>query len=167
MQKLIRVLILYTAITSTLITVIAFLTIRGNSEQNKKIQANIDTIKYDLEKISSYQQSLNETSQKLDSLKAEIANNETNLVLGTNNQASNSSQITSGFITINDKKWQTIDVYENNSYSSKVVGTIEFDKAYQYIKKDNSWYQIVLSKSQISGWVAGRFLKEIEDNGPK
>lgn len=167
MQKLIRVLILYTAITSTLITVIAFLTIRGNSEQNKKIQANIDTIKYDLEKISSYQQSLNETSQKLDSLKAEIANNETNLVLGTNNQALNSSQITSGFITINDKKWQTIDVYENNSYSSKVVGTIEFDKAYQYIKKDNSWYQIILSKSQISGWVAGRFLKEIEDNGPK
>jgi len=59
-------------------------------------------------------------------------------VLGTNNQASDSSKLTSGFVTINDKKWQTVDVYESNSYSSKMIANIEFDKTYRYLKTDHT-----------------------------
>lgn len=166
MQKLVRVLIIYTAITVTLLLVITFISIRNTVEQNKKAENTIDSLKQNLEKITAYQQSQKEIVQKLDSLKSQ-AESEDKKVLGTSNQASDSSKLTSGFVTINDKKWQTIDVYESSSYSSKVVGKIEFDKIYRYLKKEGSWYQIVLPKSEANGWVAGRFLKEVADSGPK
>lgn len=168
MQKLVRLLIIYTAAISTLLMVITFLSTRGQFEQNKKAESTIDSLKQELEKITAYQQSQKEIVQKLDSLKSEMIATEDKKVLGTtSNQTSDSSKITSGFVTINDKKWQTVDVYESNSYSSKVIGKIEFDKVYRFLKKEGSWYQIVLPKSETVGWVAGRFLKEVTDSGPK
>jgi len=164
MQKLTRLLIIYTAAITTVLLIVTFLSFRDTTEQSKKAQANIDLLKQDLGKISAYQQSSKELAQKLDSLKSEMAVSQDTKVLGTNNQASDSSKLT-GFVTINDKKWQTVDVYESNSYSSKMIAKIEFDKTYRYLKKQGSWYQIVLPKSDTSGWVAGRFLKEI-DGGP-
>jgi len=157
MQKLIRVLIIYIAVTSTLLLTVAFLLMRDNAEQNRKVQASIDTLVQESEKLTAYQQSAKEIAQKLDNTK----------VLGTSKQATEASKIASGFVTMNDKKWQTVDVYESNSYSSKVVGKIEFGKVYQYLKKDGSWYQIVLPDLETKGWVAERFLKEVVDNGPK
>lgn len=137
-------------------------------EQNKKAESNIDSLKEELSKITAYQESSKEIVQKLDSLKSEIAAaSEDAKVLGQNSQVSDNSKSTSGFVTINDKKWQTVDVYENNSYSSKVIGKIEFDKVYRYLKKEGSWYQIVLPKTETNGWVAGRFLKEVADDAPK
>lgn len=158
MQKLIRLLIIYTATISTLLLIITSLSIKGSIEQNKKAESNIDNLKQELGKITAYQESQKEIVQKLDSLKS---------VLGSNTQASDSSKISGGFVTINDKKWQTVDVYESNSYSSKVIGKIDFTAIYRYVTKDGSWYQIILSKSGAKGWVAGRFLKEVIDNGPR
>lgn len=167
MQKLVRVLIVYTATISTLLLVINFLSIRGQFEQNKKAEATFDSLKQELQKITTYQQSQKETVQKLKDLSPKTSDNADNKVLGESNQASDSSKTTSGFVTVNDKKWQTVDVYQSSSYSSKVIGKIEFDKVYRYLKKDGSWYQIVLPKPETNGWVAGRFLKEVADSGPK
>lgn len=167
MQKLVRILIIYTAITVTLLLVNTILSIRSAAEQNKKAKTTIDTLKQELETITAYQQSQKEIIQKLEDLGSKMAGSTDKKVLGTNNQASDSSKVTSGFVTINDKKWQNVDVYESNSYSSKVIGKIEFDKVYRYLKKEGSWYQIVLSKSEITGWVAGRFLEEINDASPQ
>lgn len=159
MQKLTRLLIIYTAIVVTILLIITFLSIRDSAKQNKRAESTIDSLKQELAKITAFQQSEKETVQKL-------PDNTEKGVMGTSNQeASDSSKITSGFVTINDEKWQTVDAYESNSYSSKIVGKIEFDKAYRYLKKMGSWYQIVLPKSETNGWVAGRFLKEI-DNEP-
>lgn len=166
MQKLVRLLIIYTASVTTILLLVTFISIRGTAEQNKKAEATFESLKQNLEKIAAYQQSQKEIVQKLDSLKSEVANNTDTKVLGENKQAADISKLTSGFVTINDKKWQTVDVYESNSYSSKVIGKIEFDKVYRYFKKEGSWYQIVLPKSEANGWVAGRFLKEVEDSGP-
>lgn len=167
MQKLVRLLIIYTATISTLLLVITFLSMRGSIEQNKKAESRIDSLKEELSKITAYQESQKEIVQKLDSLKLELAASQDEKVLGTSNQSPDNSKVTSGFVTINDKKWQTVDVYENSSYSSKVISNMEFDKVYAFIKKTDSWYQISLPKSETSGWVAGRFLKEVEDRGPK
>ena len=164
MQKLTRLLIIYTATIATLLLIITFLSIRGTQEQNKRAEVSIDSLKQELAKITAYQGTTKEIAQKLDGLKSEMAASPDTKVLGTNNQASDSSKLT-GFVTINDKKWQTVDVYESNSYSSKMIAKIEFDKTYRYLKKQGSWYQIVLPKSETNGWVAGRFLKEI-DGGP-
>lgn len=167
MQKLVRVLIIYTAIITTLLLTITLLSIRSSAEQNKTAESTIDSLKQELQKITDYQQSQREIVQNLNSLKSELVTSQDEKVLGTSNQAPDSSKVTSGFVTINDKKWQTVDVYESNSYSSKVIGTLEFDKGYPYLQKDGSWYQISLSNSQLNGWVAGRFLKEIADSGPQ
>lgn len=167
MQKLVRLLIVYTATISTLILVVTFLSIRGSAEQNKKAEATFESLKQEIQKITDYQQSQKEIVQKLEDLSTKMVDNVDKKVPGISNQASDSPLITGGFATINDKKWQTVDVYENNSYSSKVIGKIEFDKVYTYLKKEGSWYQIVLPKSEANGWVAGRFLKEVEDSGPK
>lgn len=167
MQKLIRLLIIYTATISTLLLIITFLSTKGSIEQNKKAEANIDNLKQELGKITAYQESQKEIVQKLDSLKSEVSAEANKKVLGSNTQASDSSKISGGFVTINDKKWTTADVYESNSYSSKVISKIDFNMIYRYITKDSSWYQIILPKSGAKGWVAGRFLKEVIDNGPK
>ncbi len=175
MQKLTRLLIIYTATVVTLLLVITFLSIRGNTEQNKKTESTINNLKQELSKITAYQESSKEIVQNLNSIKSEMVATEDKKVLGETSQASGSAKTSSGFVTINDKKWQTVDVYESNSYSSKVIGKIEFDKVYRYLKKDGSWYQIVLPastqrgelKTETNGWVAGRFLKEVVDSGPQ
>lgn len=167
MQKLVRLLIIHTATVATILLIITFLSIRGDQEQNKKAEATFDSLKQELQKITDYQQSQKEIVQNLNSLKSEIIASQDKKVLGESNQVSDSSKSTSGFVTINDKKWQTVDVYESNSYSAKVIGKLEFDKVYPFLKKDGSWYQISLPNSQLNGWVAGRFLKEITDSGPQ
>jgi len=167
MQKLIRFLIIYTATIVTLLLIVTFLSIRGTAEQNKKAESTINNLKQELSKITAYQESTKEIVQNLNSLKPEMTNTAGTKVLGSSKEASDSPKILSGFVTINDKKWQTVDVYESNSYSSKVTGKIEFDKIYRYLKKEGSWYQIVLPKTETNGWVAGRFLKEVADSGPK
>ncbi|MBU1031571.1 SH3 domain-containing protein [Patescibacteria group bacterium] len=167
MQKLIRFLIIYIATITTLLFAITFLSIRDTAEQNKKAESTINSLKEELSKITDYQQSQKEIVQKLDKLGSEIADNADKKVLGESNQASDNPQTTSGFVTINDKKWQTVDVYESNSYSSKVIGKMEFDDVYAFLKKTDSWYQINLPGSKLTGWVAGRFLREIVDSGPK
>lgn len=167
MQKLVRVLIIYTAIITTLLLINTLLSIRSSAEQNKKAEATFDSLKQNLEKITTYQQSQKEIVQKLEDLSQNKSDNADKKVLGESKQASDSSKILSGFVTINDKKWQTVDIYEDSSYSSKVIGKLEFDKIYSFVKKSDSWYQIKLPNSQNLGWVAGRFLKEIADNGPK
>ncbi len=164
MQKLTRLLIIYTATIATLLLIITFLSIRGTQEQNKRAEVSIDSLKQELAKITVYQEAQKEIVQNLNSLKSEMTASQDTKVPAANNQASDSSKLT-GFVTINDKKWQTVDVYESNSYSSKMIAKIEFDKTYRYLKKQGSWYQIVLPKSETNGWVAGRFLKEI-DGGP-
>lgn len=167
MQKLVRLLIIYTATVATILLIITFLSIRGSAEQNKKAESRIDSLKEELSKITAYQESSKEIVQKLDSLKLELVASQDKKVLGESNQVSDSSKSTAGFVTINDKKWQNVDVYENSSYSSKVIGKLEFDKVYRYLKKDGSWYQIVLPEPEANGWVAGRFLKEVADSRPK
>lgn len=167
MQKLIRLLVIYTAVATTIILINTYFAVRSITEQDKSVRANFDSLKQELAKIIAYQQSEKAIVQKLDSLESKISDNEIKQVLGTNNQTSDSSKITSGFVTINDKKWQNVDVYESNSYSSKTIAKIEFGKAYRYIKKEGSWYQIVLLKPEIQGWVPGRFLEEMEANGLK
>lgn len=166
MQKLIRLLVIYTAAAVTVFSFIIIFTLRGIAEKNGKIEASIGSIKQELGGIIAYQQSQKDI-QSLNNLKSEIAGNTDQKVLGADSQASSSSKLTSGFVTINDKKWQTVDVYESNSYSAKIINKIEFDKVYRYLKKEGSWYQIVLPKSEATGWVAGRFLKEVADSGPK
>ncbi len=73
MQKLTRLLIIYTATITTLLLTITFLSIRGTTEQNKRAEAGSDSLKQELSKITSYQEVQKEIVQKLDSLKSEMA----------------------------------------------------------------------------------------------
>lgn len=167
MQRLIRFLVIYIAVVVTIISFTAIFTLRDNTQHIKNMKLSIDSLKGEMSKITAYQKLEKEKTQaKLDNLKLDIAASSPS-VQGVSNQASQEALLASGFVTINDKKWQIVDVYESNSYSSKVIGKIQFDQIYRYLTKtDNSWYQIVLPSSEKNGWVAGRFVMEVEDNGP-
>ena len=165
MQQLVRFLIVYTAIITTLLLVTTFILVKSSMEQDKSANAKMDSFKQELRKVVEGYESQKEITREMDSLKQKIAVKEEDQISPSKEEVLGSDS--SGFITINDKKWQTVEVYESSSYSSKVIGKIEFDKVYSYLKKISSWYQINLPNSQLTGWVAGRFLKEVVDNGPK
>lgn len=163
MQKLIRISVIYITVIITILLIATLLTLRDSVEKNKKTESNINNLQKELDQLAASQQTEKETIQELNNLRSKIAESQNTTVLGANSQASDSAQAATGFVTINDKKWQSVDVYESNSYSSKVIDKIEFDNVYRYDKKQAGWYQIELPSSGTNGWVPGRFLKEVAD----
>lgn len=166
MQKLIRVFIVYIAIAQTVLLA-ALLTSRGqNAQYVKKIEGVQNDIQQEIDTIAAHQKEQIALGQKLDKLYSEIADYTDKKVLGDTKEASKSAAPAEGFVTINDKKWQTVSVYETSSYSSRLVGSIAFGTTYRFSEKAGTWYQIVVS-STIKGWVPERFLKEVQDSTSK
>ncbi len=64
------------------------------------------------------------------------------------------------FITLNDRKWQQVDVYQDKSSSSKIIGKISYGKYYPFTKKENNYYYIQLENG-LYGWVNQQFVKEL------
>jgi len=63
------------------------------------------------------------------------------------------------FVTISDKKWQTVDVFQDKNSSSKIIGQAVYGKYYPYTKKENGYYFISLNDS-LNGWIHSQFVKE-------
>lgn len=66
-----------------------------------------------------------------------------------------------GTLTIKDSTYQTVNVYQEKSTSSKVIGKAEFGKTYPFLEKDNAWYQILLEEEL--GFISSLFVKEVEN----
>lgn len=65
-----------------------------------------------------------------------------------------------GTVTINDKKYPTINVYTEKSTSSATIGKAEFGKTYTFIEKDQDWYLILLGAKE--GFISSQFVKEVQ-----
>ena len=160
-----KFLVIYIALVVTVTAALLLYEVRIASENTKKFILSADKIEKGLEKLEEYQQSSKQVLEELEKLKKD-PDTPTQQVLGQTQQASESSQVSLGFVTISDKKWESVYIYEDSSLSSKIIGKAEFGKAYRYFKKEDGWYQIMMPKTENMGWVSSKFFKELSDNMP-
>ncbi len=165
MVKLRKLLVVYIALVVTLLTALLLYQVRVTAENSRKVVLATDKIEKELEKLAQYQESAKLLLSELEEIKKDSAS-KSQQVLGQTQETSPSPQVSLGFITISDSKWQNIDIYEAKSASSKPIGKAEFGKAYRYFKKEDVWYQIMMPKTEKTGWVSSRFFKELSDNAP-
>lgn len=120
--------------------------------QNK--EASNQSFSKDIEQLQSEIADLKST----DSLKAEI--------MGIAESSISSQENTLlRFVTINTKKWQTLDVFKNKSSTSSVIAQIEYGKNYPFTQKEPGWYKITLPDNRL-GWVKDQYLKEVIPGEP-
>lgn len=79
----------------------------------------------------------------------------------TNSQST--TQVSGGFIIINSPQWQYVDVLQNKIPSSKVIGQAIYGKIYEFLKKEQGYYYIILSPA-VNGWINQQFVKEVSDD---
>ncbi len=70
-----------------------------------------------------------------------------------------SKSVNINFVTITDRKWQNIEVYQDKNSSSKIIGQAVYGKYYPFTKKEAGFYFIDLNEN-VSGWILSQFVKE-------
>lgn len=63
------------------------------------------------------------------------------------------------YVTIAQKRFQKVDVFEQKNSSSKIIGQLDFGAVYPYLQKEGNYYYIGVTDT-IYGWVHAQFLKE-------
>ncbi|KKQ25046.1 MAG: hypothetical protein US40_C0004G0084 [Candidatus Roizmanbacteria bacterium GW2011_GWC2_37_13] len=168
-----------------IVIIIAFLTVLFSYSSAKKFLLNrFDQIEkkqaeilQELKKnrpttISSTGQSpSSDLIQEVGRLKAEVAKlkdqvEEQDDILGLSETSltpilslSPTKSVSINFVTISDRKWQSVEVYETKSSSSKIIGQAVYGKYYPYTEKENGYYFINLN-DDITGWIHSQFVKE-------
>lgn len=131
-------------------------------EELKTLQAVTETNTMALGKIQQLQEELKELQTEIQNNKKDNTfNYDTSLLFPTINLSpSPTPKPLTGFVTINSSKWQSVDVLQDKIPSSRVVGQAVYGKNYEFLKKEQDYYYIVLSSS-IKGWIHVQFVKEI------
>jgi hypothetical protein len=108
-----------------------------------------------------FSQNLGKLKEEINKLKNQIE--EQNEILGlTTLTATATATPTSApfnYVTIADRKWQTVEVYQDKSPASKIIGQIVYGKTYPYLKKEGSFYYIQFDDNRY-GWILSQFVKE-------
>lgn len=134
-----RLLLIYISLVATLILILNFLSLRGLSDNYLKLESKLDEVNKQLEK-------------KLISESTAPSPTPTPVPVATSAAALGvSKEPEGGYITINDAKWEDVSIYEDKSYSSKIISNAEFGKAYRYTKKEPNWYLISLIAEEKTG----------------
>lgn len=141
-----RLLLIYISLAATLILILSFISLRSLSDNYLRLESKLEEINKQLDK-------------KL--ITESIQPSPTPVPVATPAAALGLSKEPEGYITINDTKWEDVSIYEDKSYSSKIISKAEFGKAYRYTKKEPNWYLISLIAEEKTGWVSSRFFKEI------
>ena len=68
-------------------------------------------------------------------------------------------QIGLNFVRIPSGKWKTVDVHQEKSSSSRIIGQMASDTSYPYTKNEDNYYFVALD-DDISGWVHKQFVEE-------
>ncbi len=152
-------LVLLTSVLVSASTVVAY---------SKTSQPEVKSAKTSPSEIQSLTDDLNETSSQVDliemsneailreikDLKRELSTDKEDT---TGNMTEPTTTPTETIIKITSTT--PIDIYEDNSYSAKVIG--KSDKTmYTYTKKIDSWYQVLLPDGT-EGWVSASFVTEL------
>jgi len=82
------------------------------------------------------------------------------------------SDSTVGAVTISDKSYQNVNIYETKSSSGSVIGKAKFGKNYTFLSKDEDWYLVIFTatdainpetgKDSYEGFISANFVDELE-----
>lgn len=141
--------------------------LKNISNTNIQVPDNEDRFKEILDKLSKLEAVNSDIQIKLEELASEPerSSNSTRSSLGASSVELNlaDSDIIaskSSFLRITSD--QKVNVYDDNSSSSKIVGQAEYNKIYIYTQKLEEWYQITLPDGK-QGWIRKQFASEIEE----
>lgn len=137
------------------------------SAMNKAHISSIDELKQEIEKLASSQDEqvlgeIDDIRDELNSLKDEQSTPDT---LGLEDNyglydSDISGDTPTGYLTISDNKWGSVDIFEDSLSSSKIVGQMEYGETYPFFESRGSWYLVKLPDGT-EGWVTTTFVKEV------
>lgn len=162
MQKIVRLFIFYIAIVTTVLLGALIAITRRQEDFNINLAAKVEAINQALINRVATNQTLPELTQNPDQIApSPTPNLDTTQVLGIGGTsiATQTAETHTGFVMVSDAKWQSVNVYMSDSYSSEVIGQLEMDKTYYFLKKIPNWYSIQFTPEK-TGFVAARFVKE-------
>lgn len=159
MNKFTKFIVLYAGFASTIVIISSILITRNVISTQSQTNQDILSIKSEVEKINKNLDAKDKLSGDIDKIRAEIAQSRKNT-----EEVSSEKTTFLGSITVSGG-YQTIDVYQDTSFSANIVGNLSASNTYSYLKKDGSWYQVQVSDNLI-GWVNSRFVKEQETKQP-
>lgn len=106
-------------------------------------------------------QNLGKIKEELAKIKNKVENQ--NEILGLDTFESTPSATPTvtalNFVSISDRRWQSIDVYQENNSASRIIGQAIYGKTYPFFKKEGSYYYIQLNENSF-GWILAQFVKE-------
>jgi uncharacterized protein YgiM (DUF1202 family)/archaellum component FlaC len=81
-------------------------------------------------------------------------------VVGSNNgkEVLGASLNSSQEVVVRQSSLSAIDVYENPSYTEKIIASVYPGESYECTENQGSWYKIIL-KDKKEGWVSGEYLR--------
>lgn len=143
-----RIFLIYLCLALTLNLILSFFIFRNIPGNNFKLESKLNEIKDELAQKPTSGQTIK-------------------LPLDEPIAASEAATVpSSGYITISNDKFQDVSIYQDRSYSSKIISKAVFGKTYHYLKKEDGWYLISTTPEDKAGWVSGRFFKEITESTP-
>lgn len=162
-----RMLLLYTALVAT---GILFVSARNSfaPDPTNKLVFDIAQIKENVNKINTEATSESRLTGEINSLKTQIAQQSQDYIPQSagapmEEVLGKSSASGQGYVKVAEN-YSTLDVYEDTSFSSSVIGKIEPEKSYPYIKKQNNWLLVKIDKEN-EGWVNSK-LVEVTNSKP-
>lgn len=140
------------------------------NDQAQLNSQNLEEIKKLVQALQSKEASSQPLLKEIEAIKKELAefksdNNIKNEVLGLVPSSASAKESLPKFITINTKRWQTLDVFKDKKTSSSIIAQIKYGKNYPISAKESDWYRIMLPDGR-EGWVGGQYLKEVSLTDP-
>ncbi len=160
-----RVLLIYTALIATGILITSVRSSLSPSPNNK-LEFDIAQIKETVDKMN-YKSATAEgqLSQEIKTIKEQIAlssedpaptEDPKSAVLGKSAQTLGQIKVAQGY--------ETLDIYEETSFSSAVSGKMEPGKSYSYTKKQDNWLLVKLDSNK-EGWVNNKLVTAADSQG--
>ncbi len=134
--------------------------ITSSGEQIKNLEASNQELNAKIDGISKALKGNNNGSSQKDVLGLSKIDTTADFIKKLTGDATASAGL--GYVTIKDKSWSTLDVYEGNNLASKVVGKIRYGQNYSYFLNDKNWYYLAFDNGE--GWVDGSYVK-VAGNG--
>ena len=166
MQKLLKLFIVYTALMTTVVVVVAALYLQNSLKQSVSVESSLMALRDEIAKLSQNQSAADPPGSDAVLSTDSTANSTVPQGGAPAGLTVTALPTATGFVTLSDPKWAPATVYAERSYTAKVVGTLTVNQAYRWTAKQDSWYQITLADGTTSGWVSSRFVTALDSTTP-
>lgn len=122
-------------------------------ENAEDITRELSQIKDELAKIRAEQRGVNQI------LGAATSGSITDFMEAVQSLKETTSPTPLGYVKANSKEYNSVDIYQNPSFSSVVIAQMENTRSYPYFEKKDNWYLIEMPDLK-RGYVNAKFILE-------